>query len=201
MTPTIRLLALAAATAVAPIAAQAATITATGDVSDGIADASVRTDVDNAFDGTVSTFYALGVGGELTVDLSPSFIASPVTAIEFTYAGTYFPESAEVYLGAALAGEVFNDGSSTSTANFNILSSIAGNTTTFTLEILSGFYSSVTLRDTTMVNFAGAYGPNKVSDGFDVAELVVTAVPVPAAGFLLVGGLGALAATRRRKKS
>ena len=39
------------------------------------------------------------------------------------------------------------------------------------------------------------------SDGQQAFEFALSAVPVPAAGFLLVGGLGALAAFKRRKSA
>lgn len=41
----------------------------------------------------------------------------------------------------------------------------------------------------------------KIYDDFRVSSLTVAAVPLPAAGWLMLAGLGGLAATRRRRKS
>jgi hypothetical protein len=42
---------------------------------------------------------------------------------------------------------------------------------------------------------------NGTNDGFGIDAIKVAAVPVPAAGFLLLAGLGGLAAFKRRKSA
>lgn len=42
-------------------------------------------------------------------------------------------------------------------------------------------------------------GRNDTEDGFDIDAIAVSAVPLPAAGLMLMAGLGGLAAARRRK--
>ncbi len=56
------------------------------------------------------------------------------------------------------------------------------------------------------VTFGGVYSLLRLTDattgdgdGFDVDSVSVSAVPVPAAGFLLIGALGSLAALKRRR--
>lgn len=44
-------------------------------------------------------------------------------------------------------------------------------------------------------------GNRSLNDGFSIDDVAVSAVPVPAAGLLLLGGLGGLAALRRRRKA
>ena len=67
-----------------------------------------------------------------------------------------------------------------------------------------GIFDTVRLTDLTMALFGN--DPNNASTrlptgGFDVDSISVSAVPLPAAGFLLVGALGGLAALRRRRKA
>ncbi len=57
------------------------------------------------------------------------------------------------------------------------------------------------------INFASAvssasvyFSNNRRNDGFSIDDVAVSEVPLPAAGFLLLGGLGGLAAMGRRKK-
>lgn len=38
-------------------------------------------------------------------------------------------------------------------------------------------------------------------DGYDVSKVSIAPVPLPAGGLMLLGGLGGLAALRRRKKA
>ena len=51
-----------------------------------------------------------------------------------------------------------------------------------------GPFSSITVSDN-----------SSTPDGFDIDAIAVSAIPVPAAGFMLLAGLGGLAAARRRK--
>ncbi|MGX0978396.1 hypothetical protein ACSSVY_004136 [Roseovarius sp. MBR-51] len=79
------------------------------------------------------------------------------------------------------------------------------NTETFGNPVFTfdGIFDTVRLTDLTLALFGG--NPSNLSTqaatgGFDVDAISVSAVPLPAAGFLLVGALGGLAALRRRKQ-
>lgn len=100
--------------------------------------------------------------------------------------------SASATIGRIVAGQFSNLVMSWYDAGHNLLSStsiVVGETTlatVFTAPNMSQY-----------LNFA--WTGSSVRAGFDVE--VVAAVPVPAAGFLLVGALGGLAALRRRKST
>ncbi|WP_187429609.1 hypothetical protein ROLI_024850 [Roseobacter fucihabitans] len=162
-----------------------------------------RSVVTNLTDGDVDTFYSLGIGGSLTASIAPQLIAG-ASLIEVTFNNTpSFPESAQVYLGidtsGILLGELFNFASGVSSTSANGASIItAPNTpstgrTSFVIDLGVNSGSALTFVDTT----SGT--GNK--DGFDIAELSIAAVPLPAAGLLLLAGIGGLAAVGRRKKS
>lgn len=144
-----------------------------------------RQNVANAVDTDESTFYALGFGGEITVSFAnPLFTeAQNVSAFEITFnrlAG--HDEAAAVY--SVLAG----------------VPTFLGNITNFVGEntVFAGSdFDSIRLVDISKTLF-----PTTTSfDGFDVAAVKVSAVPLPAAGVLLLAGLGGLAAMRRRKNA
>lgn len=181
-----------------------ANISASNDVADGVATPGSRFDVDNVYDGDTSSFYSLGDGGSLTIDVSPLTLASPATVLEVTF-GTpnpAYPESAQVFLGSDLAGELFNDGSFTSETGFMISNPTTGASgAAFEIAFASGAYSTLMLLDTTMANFAGSYNANKVTDGFDIAEVSVNAVPLPPALALFFAPLALLGfmGSRRRR--
>lgn len=201
--------AVAAALFALPMAASAYTITAanvtaTNDVADGVADGGSRFDVDNAYDGDAGTFYSLGDGGSMTVDVSPLTLLSPASVIEVTFntPNPSWPESAKIFLDNMLAGEIFNNGTATSEAGFTLTSTASGGSmSAFEIAFSGGPFSALTILDTTMTNFASSY-TSRVTDGFDVAELSVSvnAVPVPPALGLLAGAIGLLGWTGRRRR-
>lgn len=193
--------AIAAALAATPFAASAATITpsqisATGGnagTADGTPDSNVRTDLDNAIDGDTASFYSLGAGGSLTVDISPLTLGSPASVLEFTFNSPNddYPESAELSFGSTVAGEIFNDGTATAQGGFSFGSSVGTSGAMFTINLDGGSYSTFTITDTTLDNFASDY-TDKTTDGFDIAEVSVSAVPLPAGLPLLASVLAGL---------
>ena len=170
-----------------------------------------RSNVNSMLDGDLNTFYSLGIGGTLTASIAPQLIAS-ASVIEVTFGNNIgFPESAKVFLGSdsttgTLIGELFNlaSGATSTSAGGATITTIpnAGATgrTLFQIALgpLSGTSSMLHFLDTTGVNYETQSEANN-SDGFDIAELRIAAVPLPAGVLLLGLGLGGLAAYRRRQ--
>ncbi|WOI55571.1 hypothetical protein [Palleronia sp. LCG004] len=131
-------------------------------------------------------FFALGLGGSATFWISPDF-TGPLSAIEVTFGSSYSDEVAQVYVG--------NDD------DFQLIGTVSN----------KGNFDGVPLGGTSRLEFAGAFSqirfvdqsePGSGRDGFDLDAFNVAAVPLPAAGILLLagmGGLGGLGALRRRK--
>lgn len=203
--------------ATVPFVANAATYYADqGMTYNGNAVAADRSDVNNASDGVASTFFSLGIDGTLSVDVSPLFVGGG-SVVEVTFNNNdNYPESAEVYLGGSwtgtmfdmtgstLLGEIFNVASGVAqvSANGATISAVgsASGLTTYMIDIGANVGKMLTLVDTTGVNFA-AESAKIDSDGFDISEIAIEVVPLPAAGLMLLGGLGGLVAAKRRKKA
>jgi hypothetical protein len=166
-----------------------------------------RVDLAAAFDGSASTFYALGIGGTLVGEAQPGFVfETGVGVIEVTF-GTVnqtYPESALMEFfdtnGTVQASvELRNLGSSANscfgaTAGLNCSTTQNSDSTLWSIVLPATFnFSKVVITDTTAVNFAGTYASNgRLSDGFDIAELTIrtTASPVPEPGTISMIGLG-----------
>jgi len=185
--------------------------------SDGKAVAEERSDMNTAFDGNSRTFYSLGIGGTLTADMSPKQIASgSVLEITNSSPNETFPESAQIWLGGSIGedgiwdrtdavyfGELFNDGSKADyVSDFGsiLLTSMGGQGAGWELTLNPDVvYSLITLVDTTWDNYGGEY--TEISDGFDVGEFRVAAIPLPASVLMLMGALGGLGFVSRRRQA
>lgn len=132
-----------------------------------------------------SGFYSLGLGGSAVFGFGTNF-GAPGAVLEVTSGSrSAHPES--------LLVEALN----IATGLWESLGSISnqgptGLTLAVSLPLQTGAtYSLLRLTDTSP--FASG------RDGWDIDSISVSAVPVPAAGLLLIGALGGLAALRRRK--
>lgn len=144
-----------------------------------------RGNVGNAVDADDSTFYSLGFGGDITLGFPIALLAGPQTlsVFEVTFnRGAGGGEAAEVY--GILGGIETLLGTITNLAGENSV-------------LAPGAFEYIRLVDVTLDLF-----PATTSyDGFDLGAIRISAVPLPAAGALLLAGLGGLAAMRRRKNA
>ncbi|ETX13239.1 hypothetical protein OCH239_12740 [Roseivivax halodurans JCM 10272] len=128
-------------------------------------------------------FFSLGLGGTAEFEIAPNF-TGPLTALEVTNGRErYYTETADVF------------GRNTSTGMFELLGSVSNTSAVSTINF-AGSFDAIRFTDTTIVP------GNRTGDGYDLAAFTVAAVPLPAGGLLLIGGLGALGvASRRRRKA
>ncbi|CUH20474.1 VPLPA-CTERM protein sorting domain protein [Jannaschia seosinensis] len=132
-------------------------------------------------------FYSLGLGGAATFGFGRTFpLANAVNLFEITFGSTdnidSYLERVEVF---ALLG-----GTETSIGTLTNLQAQGGASLSY-----GGAFDALRLVDTTPLS-------SPSFDGFDVdAVTVVSPVPLPAAGMMLLAGLGGFGAMRRRKKT
>lgn len=142
-----------------------------------------RSDATKALGAPDGDFVALGFGGELELGFPGTpYAAATATTYEITFVRTAgHDEAVEVY--SSLLG---------------VLSPLLGvitNTPTGTSSVfVGGPFDAIVLKDITTTVFPGTTS----FDGFDVDAVSIDAVPLPAAGFMLLAGLGGLAMARRK---
>jgi hypothetical protein len=145
-----------------------------------------RDNPDNALGATDGDFFEIGYGS--TVDLTFGTLFRPSgTTVEITNGtrgpNTSFFETITVFFGI---NGVFTQVATLTNAGPN-------GPLTLTFSLPGGpSYDTIRFVDTTV----GRPGP---TGGWDIDSVRVSPVPLPAAGLLLLAGLGGLAALRRRK--
>lgn len=184
-------LAAAAALALAAGGANAAvyyadTVVSWADSTTKAADRSIR---ENALGKADGKFYSLGLGGSLTLGFKDApFNTADVSVFEITFGGgaaSGHKEAAEVYALNSETGQSWLLG---------VLDNIeTGNT----VRGSAGSFDQIRLVDVSKTYFAST----RSTDGFDVDSVAIAPVPVPAAGMLLLAGLGGFAALRRRRNA
>ena len=132
-------------------------------------------------------FYSLGLGGSLTLGFKNApFHTADVSVFEITFgsgAASGHREAAEVYAVNSGTGQEWKLGVLKNTE--------AGNT----VRGAAGSFDQIRLKDVSKTAFTSTSS----TDGFDVDSIAIAPVPLPAAGAMLLAGLGGLAALRRRK--
>ncbi len=179
------LLSLALATAAFAGAANAAPVYPVAFVSadqNGTTVAADRSDPTVLFDAynDGDQFYSLGLGGNLVLDFGSNLYGIG-KIIEVTFKLAHYVETATVYVSNSTT---FSGGPVASVVNADAQGGYS-----FTV---STPFRYIKLVDTSPV-VAGR-------DGFDVAEVSFSPVPVPAAGLMLAGAVAGLGALRRRAK-
>lgn len=142
-----------------------------------------RSDPAAMWDQDVNTFYSLGLGGSIILDFG-RLVTSPGSVTEVTFRLAGYVERLRI-----LVSSVTDDASFTQVATIENDEAQAPSGATLT-------FASAPFRYVKLVDFSPVRAGR---DGFDVAEISFSPVPVPAAGLLLGGALLGAGALRRRK--
>ena len=149
-----------------------------------------RSDPKAALGQADGTFYSLGLGGSLTLGFKGApFHTADVSVFEITFGGATsgHREAAQVYAVNSATGASWLLGV---LDNINTGNTVRGS---------AGSFDQIRLVDVSKTYFAST--GTRTTDGFDVDSVAIAPVPVPAAGAMLLAGLGGLAALRRRKNA
>ena len=155
-----------------------------GLVTTSAAEDASRSNTANALGAPDGSFYSMGLGGDITLGFGQVFNTSSanIKSYEVTFGSiANYPESVDIF--AVLGGTVGDFIGSLSNVQANAGVKLSYN----------GTFDALKFVDT-----SNPPGPPNF-DGFDVDAVGVNPVPLPAAGFLLLGALGGLGAMRRRK--
>lgn len=147
----------------------------------------------NALGAPDGQYVSLGMGGDLTVGFGTTFTGTAgetrVKAWEVTYSAN---DPSNTHLEAVDVYAVL-DGVETLLGRLTNEYDAASNSLLANVP-----FQFIRLVDATVAQF----GTRTTSfDGFDVDSVSVAAIPLPATGLMLLGGLGGFAAVRRRNKA
>lgn len=156
-----------------------------GETFNGNGCADSRSDPNAALGAPDGTFFSLGFGGELEVSFPGS---APFESEE----GTVYELTFDRDIGHDEAVEVFAilDGAATSLG-------VVTNTVAANSFSITGMFDTILFLDVTLETFASTTS----FDGFDIDAISISAVPLPATGLMLLGGLAGFGAMRRKKKA
>lgn len=188
-----------------------------------------RSNINNIFDGSTSTFFSMGLGGQVAFTITPGNKISGASAIEITFASAIgHMEAVEVFLGTlanpyansigfllnadanffvnGTTGPGTDDNSALADLSAAALSGSNGGM--FTVSNIIGDFDTISFRDASGVNPNGD-GENPFlltgsTDGFDLDGLKVSSVAVPEPGTLALMGAGLLclvAVNHRRRRA
>lgn len=186
-----------------------------------------RSSINNVFDGSTSTFFSIGLGGQVAFTIAPGNQISSASAIEITFAAAVgHMEAVEVFLGTladpyanslgyllnadanffvnGTAGPGAEDNSTLADLSAAALAGTNGGV--FTIANVAEGFDTISFRDASGLNNGGD-GQNPFlltgsTDGFDLDNVKVTSVAVsePTTLALMGAGLLCLAAVNRNRR-
>lgn len=132
----------------------------------------------NALGATDGEFFEIGLRSTVDLTFGTLFTGSgSIVEVTFGRSPSSALETAEVRAGL--------------NGTFTLIGTISNALETSTVTFGAGVFDTLRLTDTTSTN--------ATTGGFDIDSVNVSAVPLPAAGLLLIGALGGLMGMRRRK--